>query len=163
MQCDKTITKCGHICKQVCSHDDECSRCGTLVEKEIPDCGHPIIMRCDQEPKRTDCIVQCNKLLSCGHSCTETCAVLDCGPCQTLIEIPLACRHGGTVKVKCSANEKEIWQAKFSCQVKCEAELVCGHKCSNNCMDCLGGYIHGKCSENCDRVLFCGHNCQVRN
>ena len=153
------------MCKQDCCHDGICNKCGIQIDKEIPGCGHPIKMRCDQTPKREDCTFPCKNILSCSHMCTGTCGScgdLNCEPCETIIEIPLACRHGGTTKVKCSASEKEMWKAKFSCQVKCDADLQCGHKCPNKCIDCFGGYIHGKCSDYCDQVLFCGHECQVR-
>lgn len=164
-KCDKQIARCGHLCKQKCSHDGSCRSCDIQVDKQIPVCGHPIKMRCDLEPKRDQCTFPCQKSLPCGHNCTQTCGkcILNCGPCQFIIEIPLACRHGGTVKVKCSANEQEIWMAKNSCRKQCGGELECNHKCMKSCFECFGGLIHGECSEKCSRYLFCGHKCQVNN
>lgn len=159
--CDKLISKCGHQCKLTCSHEGECKTCGMQVDKQISECGHKIRIRCDREPKRTDCRGRCNHVFPCGHTCTKDCGVLDCGSCMTLIEIPLACRHGGTNLVKCSVSEEEKWRAMYMCKKPCNADLDCGHKCMEQCCDCYGGYIHGECRQKCKRVFFCGHKCQV--
>lgn len=160
-KCDKQIEKCKHPCKQQCSHDGICKTCAIIVDKTIEECGHSVKIRCDREPKRQDCNFPCMKFLSCGHKCTGTCGVVNCGPCEKLIEMTRSCAHGSSVKIKCSASDIEMWKAITSCDQKCNTTLQCGHKCSMQCSKCFGGYVHGECGEKCDKFLFCGHKCKV--
>ena len=161
-RCDKIMPRCGHQCKQPCSHQDECNRCTMKVNKIISGCGHIVQIECDREPKRTDCTLPCERTLAtCGHACTKRCGELVCEPCQVSVSLPLTCRHDGEAKVKCSEREQMALRTQFLCGKKCGEELECGHKCTNKCGECLGGYIHYGCDQKCDRFLFCGHKCPV--
>ena len=155
---------CGHPCKKTCSHNDECNSCGVLVRKKVPGCGHIITKRCDLEVVRSDCKEPCEKVhLKCMHQCTKRCGDLNCGECEMLVPITLACRHGGEKLVKCCEREKALLNIQSQCPAKtCGVQLSCGHVCKNSCADCLGGYIHKGCSQKCTRFLFCGHKCPVR-
>ncbi|CAF1016198.1 unnamed protein product, partial [Brachionus calyciflorus] len=156
--CDKPMERCGHLCKQVCSSEHKCDKCGLMMDKTIEQCGHIVKLRCDQEPLRTRCTHPCENYLECGHKCTKMCRDIDCGKCMTKIEVVSPCKHSSTIQVFCSDPH---WTFKTKCSKPCREILECGHRCIGTCGQCYGGLIHVNCSQNCDRMLFCGHKCSV--
>lgn len=159
--CDKIMSRCGHKCQKTCSHSGNCDVCWKLVKKLVPGCGHEILMRCDQDPVRSDCGQPCKKLLSCGHECIKSCGEEKCEPCIHPVKVDLACSHGGKVEFKCSEVRTASWRTQFKCAKQCGAVLDCGHKCRNTCADCLGGYIHSDCTKKSAKTLSCGHKTLV--
>jgi hypothetical protein len=112
--CEKAIPRCGHPCKQKCSHKISCDRCSVRMDKIIEECGHTISIRCDKTPAKSDCNVLCEKILRCGHKCTKLCG-MDCGECETKVEVTSNCRHSKEkLEVSCKILD-QIWkyQGKF--------------------------------------------------
>lgn len=156
--CNKVIYSCGHNCLKACGHDKKCDfECKKLVEKLVPECGHKTLIKCYLKPDRKQCMQQCNKRLSCGHSCENRCFEIPCKPCTKMIEIDSVCNHKGKIMVKCS---DEIFKQQLICNKKCTETLNCGHKCKGICgKDCHSGLLHKRCQECCDKQLLCGHKC----
>ena len=154
MPCDKKIKICGHMCKIKCGHQLLCeSFCEQIVEKKISQCGHLIKFKCNKIPTSKDCGLQCVKILSCGHRCTQPCSISPCPPCNVNIFVDL-CLHIKEFKVKCSLKEN-AFELK-SCNKPCDLVSSCGHLCKNQC-----GH-HLPCASLCEdiakkKIIECGH------
>ncbi|KAK5808427.1 hypothetical protein F5H01DRAFT_352070 [Linnemannia elongata] len=176
--CDRSMP-CGHVCPLQCHPDDP---------------AH-LLVRC-KEP--------CNRLLpGCGHVCPKHCGD-KCGlcmeivspmalPCGHIMEEPRCWEKRDPSKITCTVNvlrkllhceheqmmecRKDLRQAK--CNMKCEKDLKCGHKCVRSCHECqelsspdakkigappttqeIKRTSHGRCKVECGRVQFCGHGCK---
>lgn len=115
-------------------------------------------------------------------------------PCGHILEEPRCWQKRDPSKITCTVKvlrklphceheqvmecRKDPQQAK--CNVKCEKDLECGHKCIRSCHECqefsspgakkigapsttqeIERTSHGKCKVECGRVQFCGHSCKV--
>ena len=155
-KCQKICVKmlhCHHRCNRKCYECiDQCAPCTTIVEKQIPQCGHKKSMQCHEAPSRMLCTNQCEKLLGCGHQCQMLCSQ-KCNPhCPVQVPKTLPCGH--TVRVECYKTTEKI-----VCSVPCNNMLQCGHKCHGTCGRCQQGRLHIHCESECGRTLVCGHIC----
>ncbi len=107
--CNKTISRCGHPCKQKCSHEFFCDICSVKMDKVIQECGHTVKIDCDKIPNKKDCHELCERILSCGHRCTKLCG-MNCGDCDTKVEVISNCEHKKEkLKVSCK-NVGQVWK-----------------------------------------------------
>ena len=151
-KCEK-ILACLHKCKRKCYEcADGCCPCDQEVDKQIPQCGHHMKMKCHGNPSTFPCSAQCLKLLPCGHFCQNICSQ----PCNTDCSVPvkkvLSCGHN--VTVQCHKSVEGI-----VCPCSCNTILQCGHKCEGTCGFCQEGRLHIHCESECGRTLVCGHIC----
>ena len=148
--CEKKRARCDHTCPKRCWEVCE-QNCEIEVEKQLPFCGHTMLVRCDTNPIMIKCIKQCEKYLSCGHRCQRKCGESCTKKChETVKKIDWPCGH--LVSIACSATPAD-------CSHPCEATLECGHTCSGTCGECRMGRIHKRCKKHCGRVLICSHSC----
>ena len=125
------------------------------------------------------CKMPCGERLVCGHACETPCHVSDhfhakgqcskfcfakCSSnghqCQHRCHHPIRCPQclqpvlktvpqcGHEQQVPCSTDPE-----KFSCLVKCEKILTCGH----NCQEACGNVCTPQCKVDCKKTLPCGH------
>ena len=125
------------------------------------------------------CKMPCGERLVCGHACETPChtsanfheksycsklCLTNCCPndhqCQRRCHHPRRCppclqdvlktvpQCGHEQPVPCSVNPET-----FSCQVKCEKFLTCGHNCQEACGKCCTK----ECNVACKKTLPCGH------
>ena len=129
-------------------------------------------------PKFGGCSRMCGERLHCGHACDRPCHPSDAyhhdqcqkacfnscpneHQCTEVCHYPKRCpdcyhsmsktvpRCGHEQSIPCSVDP-----AAFSCLVKCEKVLPCGHKCRKKC----GEVCTAKCKEKCLKSLPCGHS-----
>lgn len=177
IECWKTLTGteeerlflCERPCKKVKScKTHKCTRvCCDSVKGNDPE-GHHL------------CLKVCGKQISCGkHTCEDFCHLGDCKPCPIVINQPLRCTCGKTVKnppLQCGTRNPE-------CHEKCSRPRDCGHNCFMHChydpcppcedlveKKCACGkkqlknvkcYRDGNCGIACDTKLDCGHKCNL--
>ncbi|XP_053401641.1 NFX1-type zinc finger-containing protein 1-like [Mercenaria mercenaria] len=153
--CEKIICSEQHQCTKHCYQD--CGQCETLVEKEIPMCGHKTLMSCHNDPFKWECKQKCDFELPCKHACNRQCS--ECTKdkhhetsCKFEIVKILECGHEKSMM--CHEDPKIV-----DCEEMCESTLDCKHKCSGRCGKCFGGRIHQGCSASCGKILPCGHQC----
>jgi hypothetical protein len=117
-----------------------------------------VSIRCDREPKKSDCLVPCLRIhSSCNHVCTKKCGQ-DCGECEQKVYMDSKCTQHDPHKMELVCKDVDkIWLYQEKCEKKCKAQLKCSHQCSSN--KCCG-YIHASCRQNCGRILYCGHKCE---
>ena len=124
-----------------------CSRmCGERLH-----CGHA----CDRPCHPSDayhhdqCQKACFNICPNEHQCTEVCHYPKrCPDCyHSMLKTVPQCGHEQSIP--CSVDP-----AAFSCLVKCEKVLPCGHKCRKKC----GEVCTAKCKEKCLKSLPCGHS-----
>ncbi|XP_020631230.1 NFX1-type zinc finger-containing protein 1-like, partial [Orbicella faveolata] len=147
------------------------------------DCGHA----CDRACHPTDdfhlpgrCPKVCWKSCANDHQCQKRCHYPDgCFCARPMVKIIPRCGHEQTVQ--CCIEPED-----FTCQVKCEKSLKCGHRCKNICgractmrcyvecnktlpcghetiMPCFKDpIIYNQCYSNCDKILDCGHPCSKK-
>ena len=115
-------------------------------------CGHACETPChvsDQFHKKGQCSKFCfMKCSSNDHQCQYRCHhPRSCPPCllHVLKTVP-QCGH--KQPVPCSIDPE-----KFSCPVKCEKILKCGH----NCQEACGNLCTQRCKVDCKKALPCGH------
>ena len=148
--CEKKRARCDHTCPKRCWEVCE-QNCEIEVEKQLPFCGHTMLVRCDTNPIMIKCIKQCEKYLPCGHRCQRKCGESCTKKChETVKKTDWPCGH--LVSIACSATPND-------CSHPCEATLECGHTCSGTCGECRMGRIHKRCKKHCGRVLICSHSC----
>ena len=148
--CEKKRTRCDHTCPKRCWEVCE-QNCEIEVEKQLPFCGHTMLVRCDTNPVMLKCQKRCEKNLSCGHRCQSKCGESCTEKCREIVKkTDWPCGH--LVSIACSATPAD-------CSHPCEATLECGHTCSSTCGECRMGRIHKRCKEHCGRVLICSHSC----
>ena len=151
--CEKKRARCDHTCPKRCWEVCE-QNCEIEVEKQLPFCGHTMLVRCDTNPIMIKCIKQCEKYLPCGHRCQRKCGESCTKKChETVKKTDWPCGH--LVSIACSATPND-------CFHPCEATLECGHPCSGTCGECRMGRIHKRCKLHCGRVLICSHSCMSR-
>ena len=148
--CEKKRARCDHTCPKRCWEVCE-QNCEIEVEKELPICGHTMLVRCDTNPVMLKCQKRCEKDLSCGHRCQSKCGESCTEKCREIVKkTDWPCGH--LVSIACSATPND-------CSHPCEATLECGHTCSGTCGECRMGRIHKRCKKHCGRVLICSHSC----
>ena len=151
--CEKKRARCDHTCPKRCWEVCE-QNCEIEVEKELPICGHTMLVRCDTNPVMLKCQKRCEKDLSCGHRCQSKCGESCTEECREIVKkTDWLCGH--LVSIACSATPND-------CFHPCEATLECGHPCSGTCGECRMGRIHKRCKLHCGRVLICSHSCMSR-
>ena len=151
--CEKKRARCDHTCPKRCWEVCE-QNCEIEVEKELPICGHTMLVRCDTNPVMLKCQKWCEKDLSCGHRCQSKCGESCTEKCREIVKkTDWLCGH--LVSIACSATPND-------CFHPCEATLECGHTCSGTCGECRMGRIHKRCKLHCGRVLICSHSCMSR-
>ena len=151
--CEKKRARCDHTCPKRCWEVCE-QNCEIEVEKELPICGHTMLVRCDTNPVMLKCQKQCEKDLSCGHRCQSKCGESCTEKCREIVKkTDWPCGHH--VSIACSATPND-------CFHPCETTLECGHTCSGTCGECRMGRIHKRCQLHCGRVLICSHSCMSR-
>ena len=151
--CEKKRARCDHTCPKRCWEVCE-QNCEIEVEKELPICGHTMLVRCDTNPVMLKCQKRCEKDLSCGHRCQSKCGESCTEKCREIVKkTDWPCGHH--VSIACSATPN-------GCFHPCETTLECGHTCSGTCGECRMGRIHKRCQLHCGRVLICSHSCMSR-
>ena len=151
--CEKKRARCDHTCPKRCWEVCE-QNCEIEVEKELPICGHTMLVRCDTNPVMLKCQKRCEKDLSCGHRCQSKCGESCTEKCREIVKkTDWPCGHH--VSIACSATPND-------CFHPCETTLECGHTCSGTCGECRMGRIHKRCQLHCGRVLICSHSCMSR-
>ena len=151
--CEKKRARCDHTCPKRCWEVCE-QNCEIEVEKELPICGHTMLVRCDTNPVMLKCQKWCEKDLSCGHRCQSKCGESCTEKCREIVKkTDWPCGHH--VSIACSATPND-------CFHPCETTLECGHTCSGTCGECRMGRIHKRCQLHCGRVLICSHSCMSR-
>ena len=148
--CRNKRARCDHTCPKRCWEVCE-QNCEIKVEKQLPICGHTMLVRCDTNPERIKCQKRCEKDLPCGHRCQRKCRESCTKKCHEIVKkTDWLCGH--LASIACSATPAD-------CSHPCEATLECGHTCSGTCGECRMGRIHKRCKEHCGRVLICSHLC----
>ena len=148
--CRNKRARCDHTCPKRCWEVCE-QNCEIKVEKQLPICGHTMLVRCDTNPERIKCQKRCEKDLPCGHRCQRKCRESCTKKCLEIVKkTDWLCGH--LASIACSATPAD-------CSHPCEATLECGHTCSGTCGECRMGRIHKRCKEHCGRVLICSHLC----
>ena len=151
--CEKKRARCDHTCPKRCWEVCE-QNCEIEVEKQLPNCGHTMLVRCDTNPERIKCQKRCEKDLPCGHRCQRKCRESCTKKCHEIVKkTDWLCGHFASIA--CSATPAD-------CSHPCEATLECGHTCSGTCGECRMGRIHKRCKLHCGRVLICSHSCMSR-
>ena len=158
-------------CKMTCGHRLDC---GHACDKPC----HASDVYHDPKHEEGQCIKLCFKCCSNEHHCQDTCHYPrpcdDC--CEIMWRTVPQCGH--EQPVPCSVDP-----AKFSCTLKCQKVLKCGHNCRNRCgelcttqckvkcikrlscehekrMACFRDpMLETNCNNNCEKILACGHPC----
>ena len=146
--CTKVLCDRGHVCPRICY--ETCGECVVLLDKVIPSCGHTKKVPCHKDPATFRCLVPCEHVLSCEHTCAEVCGDPHTTSCVQEVRRQFPCGH--TVTVSC--------HNRTECPQPCGATLSCGHPCSGTCFSCHRGRQHTPCSHRCGRTLVCGHSCR---
>ena len=131
-----------YICERVCRKKKSCKQ-------------HKCLNVCCEATKGNDpeglhlCIKVCGKPLNCGkHTCDLFCHIGNCAPCPVIINQPLTCACGATVKnppLQCGTHPP-------SCPEPCHRSRPCGHPCFLNChIDACP-----PCHELVEKICNCG-------
>jgi len=163
-----TLPWCGHRQEVPCymqhrlKHYANKICCNTEVEKVVPSCGHRVTIPCGKDARDFDCHTLVYHKLPCGHSKGIECyrlqgiskeCLLASEKCQVEVKKVFSlCNH--TINLPCSDRHIE------ECPVKCEAVLLCGHRCFGNCHECHQGRLHKPCMFHANKLL-CGHQTTV--
>ncbi|XP_033626581.1 NFX1-type zinc finger-containing protein 1-like [Asterias rubens] len=139
--CNKELS-CGHRCKDKCGVP---CKCKLRVNRKLPSCEHSARLPCYQDVNSYQCEKKCQKMLQCGHPCSNKC----CEPCPTDGEdaqtestrnLPAkacqrsvrkkfrGCHH--SVVLPCYKDVESV-----VCAERCTKVLSCSHKCPNRCGD----------------------------
>ncbi|KAE8749845.1 hypothetical protein FOCC_FOCC003313 [Frankliniella occidentalis] len=149
---------CGHSATMPCHRDPDDHDCQVQVQVQLPDCGHPLVVKCC---KRTDpaslvCGVPCPYRRDCGHACDRNCHVLDdprhevsvcTRPCE---ERRAGCCGAHRCRLLCHEECEE-------CDVPVTKALPCDHRLLLACSEPPSA---GLCTKRCRRLLPCGHPCR---
>ena len=122
--------------------------CNSLCGLRLP-CGHACSQLCHvSDHQRFQCHKPCPGRCPQEHACPEKCHYpRNCPPCFHLMtKIVPKCGH--KQQIPCSKDPEE-----FSCLMKCEKMMPCGHECGNTC----GEKCSPKCQVKVIKSLLCGH------
>jgi len=116
--CELAVSVC--YCKLVCCSMQLQSVIVVLcwlvlqVLKQIEVCGHPLHVKCCEQPDPKMCMSPCNKLLRCGHKCSTLCSAVCTLNCQQLVPCAVRPACGHSVDVPCyMQNQSECYS--FTC------------------------------------------------
>lgn len=165
-QCSKNARNCSldndkHRCKNECYK--ECEPCSEIVEKPKTSCKHVFKVPCSEnvDIHVSSCDYPCDKLLQCGHNCTNSCGESCNNSCQMMVEKTLPfCGH----KFMCPCSDENL-QQNFKCEeiVDLTDFAACGHKFKVPChfkqLQPDDPILLAHCPEKCTSVLICGHTC----
>jgi len=158
--------------------------CDVVCQKKKSCKVHKCLQLCCDASKTYDidgnhlCLKTCGKMLSCKkHTCELFCHLGDCKPCPVIINQPLSCACGKTIKnppLQCGKSPP-------TCNFPCSRQRPCGHPCHLHChidecppcdelvekmCNCDKNLMKNvKCSKEvlcgkvCDNLLTCGHKC----
>ncbi|KAI2467215.1 hypothetical protein F4781DRAFT_402932 [Annulohypoxylon bovei var. microspora] len=135
--CDRAFDCGKHHCERGCHPQDATAAHCPLSPDMITHCPcgkTPLVDIMSQSRKNCEdlipsCKQKCNKPLSCGHLCQDTCHLGPCTPCTQRIEISCRC---GRAKTKSVCHQGAIETPE--CMRICHAQLNCGrHEHSERC------------------------------
>jgi hypothetical protein len=175
---DERKLDCGHISKFICPGKPIVIPCLTMVDRQMPGCGHKQksicskpIERCHQEivrhldcrhdvkclcwDKNPICTTVVKKMLMCGHLQPVRCIDgIDSIVCDELVEVlhPL-CSH--LQLVPCSVAKDEIQLRSFKCTAEPLKMLECGHELRLPCAQDVDKSI--TCNTMINYTLPCHH------
>ncbi|XP_033626044.1 NFX1-type zinc finger-containing protein 1-like [Asterias rubens] len=136
--CNKELS-CGHRCKDKCGVP---CKCKLRVNRKLPSCEHSARLPCYQDFNSYQCEKKCQKMLQCGHPCSNKC----CEPCPTDGE---DAQTESTRNSPAKACQRSV-RKKFS---------VCHHSVVLPCYKDVESVV---CAERCTKVLSCSHKCPNR-
>ncbi|KAL2192547.1 hypothetical protein P885DRAFT_47387 [Corynascus similis CBS 632.67] len=180
---------CGHVHDKIPCHktlDPESIKCSSAVEKNVPECGHSVIVPCYTDVSNGfSCPEKCVDMLKCGHPCPGTCGQCrriddqgtvvvqhqQCGkPCDRPYgscnhRCPKPCHDGkacGACSKKC-----EVRCPHSRCHQECQKPCApCIEKCTWSCehkgscsLPCAAPCNRLPCEERCTKLLKCNHQC----
>ena len=152
--------------------------CNMPCEIRLP-CGHACDKQCHASSHLKDeCVKMCLNRCPSEHPCLCRCHYPNhCPRCQRKMSKTVPnCGHEQIIP--CSVDPEG-----FSCRMKCEKVLTCGHSCPNKCgetctsqckVHCIKSLpcghqkhlpcykdpmVYKQCNENCTKLLECGHPC----
>ena len=140
-------------------------------------CGHACDKQCHASShQKGECVKRCLTRCPNDHPCLLRCHhPRDCAMCQHMMlkKVP---KCGHEQRILCSIDPED-----FSCRMKCEKILPCGHNCPKECgQECTSNFnyvksfplgrpkfwqfykdsmVYNQCNENCTKLLDCGHPC----
>ncbi|KAI1344987.1 hypothetical protein F5Y15DRAFT_364398 [Xylariaceae sp. FL0016] len=134
--CERSFDCGKHSCQKQChSHDEEPTHCPFSPDMvthcpcgktPLTDITHP---RSTCEDPIPNCNEACNKTLTCGHTCPETCHIGSCPPCLQNLEIVCRC---GRAKSASLCHQGDVTRPE--CMKVCRAQLNCGrHEHGERC------------------------------
>ncbi|NXE92852.1 ZNFX1 protein, partial [Menura novaehollandiae] len=153
--CQKVLCADGHRCPKSCYQP--CKKCMVMVEKTISKCGHTQMVPCSIPESKFKCLEPCQKILNCGHTCSNSCGQECTTECLEPVTVTLKCGHKQEVECWIIGMKPEM---PVKCETKCSVTLACGHVCSGSCHTCFEGRFHKACISPCKRFLICSHKCQ---
>ena len=106
--CRNKRARCDHTCPKRCWEVCE-QNCEIKVEKQLPICGHTMLVRCDTNPERIKCQKRCEKDLPCGHRCQRKCRESCTKKCLEIVK-------------------KTDWLCGHLASIACSATLLFGEK-----------------------------------
>ena len=118
-------------------------------------CGHTCTFKCHTSLRHdaVKCMKPCAKMRECGHSCSLRCNE-ECGECvERITNAHLPCGHAMDIECR--------YRGRLA-SVKC-AEIVtktlpgCGHDINVKCHEDLS---KKRCFHPCQKILGCGHTCR---
>ena len=176
-QCIKLCFRCcpnEHQCRKTCHYPNPCNDCFEVVWRTVPQCGHEQPVPCSVDPAKFSCTLKCQKVLKCGHNCSNTCGQLCTTQCKVKCIKRLSCKH--EKRMACFRDP----MLETNCNSNCEKILACGHPCAKKCKEqcqcnteitvqlpcehrrqvlCPKKDSPFQCFERCRRSLNCGHDC----
>ncbi len=152
LQCSRhgTITEVSSATDFTKAKDGGCGeKCGSRLSR----CNHVCPRNChpNEDVHEKPCREPCPKYCPKGdHRCKLHCFE-ECGRCEELVEREIP-KCGHKQDVPCYQSPSD-----FTCQIKCQNTLSCGHRCRETC----GEECTKECREYINRVWPCGHEAQA--
>lgn len=180
---------CGHVAEDLpCwqAQDISLVKCLQPVKKQVPGCGHKVIVQCFVDVTKSGycCDAPCKVSLSCGHTCKWPCwhctvhtpegVIVDHGKC-----LEVCGRNQSTCVHACNQTchgSEPCPPCSMPCEIQC-AHSKCPRLCAEPCTPCavstcLSSCPHSQCSMpcaapcdhipctlRCEERLSCGHQC----
>ncbi|XP_071786066.1 NFX1-type zinc finger-containing protein 1-like [Asterias amurensis] len=154
--CNKELS-CGHRCKDKCGVP---CKCKLRVNRKLPSCEHSARLPCYQDVNSYQCVKKCQKMLPCGHSCSNKC----CEPCPADGEDDPTESTRKKNETYCdwdddgnsSSEQDDIYVRK--CQQFVNKKIpFCGHVIESPCYKSVESLV---CPKPCEKILSCGHQCE---
>jgi len=183
----KKVCRKGHPCVKFCG--ENCGQCQVAMDKVLPRCKHVKRMPCCKPRAFAACSSPCEKLLKCGHSCTNLCGKTCTMACQVVVpDIMLPCLHKASLP--CSMEPKThqcleqveltlcvnehlkivpcyrsslIKEGKYECDAWMKISSTCNsvmkHELEITCHQQTSGSL-AVCRSWCNFEQSCGHRCR---